>query len=163
MKLLLPCSMLLLLLAAALAGPPAVAQTDGAQGDPNHSPLLAQNQSWQTDFPREGTVWYHCMPHDAMPGMNAKVIVSSSDPRAVERATVAIRNHTFEPREVVVKPGGFVNWTNFDAVAHDVMLTRFEPMEESSGPGGSAIPGPSLLALLAGVAAAGLLTLARRR
>lgn len=96
--------------------------------DPNQSPLLAQNATWETDFPVEGTSYYHCVPH---PEMMGKVRISATDPNAKDRVNVTIQNYTFTPAEVVVKPGGIVNWTNLDVDQHNVHLYKFEAAADS--------------------------------
>lgn len=71
------------------------------------------------------------MPHDTVETMYGKVLVSATNPAAKDFVTVSIRNFTFEPREVIVKPGGVVNWTNLGKDSHNVVL-------EAPAPGGGA-------------------------
>lgn len=161
-KLYLPLVLLVVALAVAIL-PPASAGPDGhshdhGQEEPalgDSSSLLALNETWETSFPNEGTSFYHCVPHPT--NMTGRVKVSATDPNAKTHVNVTIQNYRFTPEEVVVKPGGTVNWTNKDAVQHNVHLYDFQAATTHDA---HQTPGaPPLLV----VAALGGLALAARR
>lgn len=135
---------ILLLLAALLAAPLALA--DDVDGDESRhaeesSPLLAKGESWSRTF-ANGTHEYHCHPHPHMKG----VVKVSSEEGAPKNATVVIRNDTFEPAEVVVRPGGTVTWVNEDDVAH---TATFGDAGHGSHHHHMPAPGPVLVVLAA--------------
>ncbi|WP_328473230.1 DUF1929 domain-containing protein [Actinoplanes sp. NBC_00393] len=86
--------------------------------DAFESPLLRKatpKQTFQRTFTTPGTVAYHCKIHG--PTMSGTVVVDTGAP-AGDR-TVEIRDNSFEPPSVSVRPGSKVVWTlaqNFDHI-----------------------------------------------
>ena len=83
-------------------------------------PLIQSGKSWETRFTTAGTYSYHCHPH---PFMEGDIVVSDTDPAALERVEVTIQDYAFSPARIVVKTGGVVKWTNLDEVPHNVVAT----------------------------------------
>lgn len=86
--------------------------------DTFESPTLRKatpKQTFERAFPAPGTVAYHCKIHG--PAMSGTVVVDPGAP-AGDRA-VEIRDNSFVPQEVSVRPGSKVVWTlaqNFDHI-----------------------------------------------
>lgn len=152
-------SLLLVALALLALAPAGGAQMPPIEESPNEGPALYQGDSWESEFPIVGSVRYHCHPHDNMTGV---VRVSATHPDAKDRVDVRIENYSFSPQEVWVRPGGVVNWTNYDddqggVMWHNVMFIGFTegdpnkpPETETPGP----FTVPVTLALLGAIAIA---------
>jgi plastocyanin len=77
---------------------------------------LDWGMSWTRFFPTEGTFSYQCAMHPDPAG----IITVKGSPISGGTAEIFIRNGTFEPTSLEIRPGTSVRWTNLDDQAHTV-------------------------------------------
>lgn len=170
----------LLATALTLAAVPASAQ-DPAFDSGN----LASGDSFSWTPEEPGTYGYHCTYHS---GMTGTITVTDGEPG--EAVEIEIDSFAFQPEDVTVTTGTTITWTNLDDTGHTVTADEDAGSMEGddgsmSGDDGSMegddgamdsqddggmmaddstadSPGPGLIAVIAGLAAASLIV-ARRR
>lgn len=111
------------LVAMAIAvGPPMVI----AQGEPSghgagngfDSGNLTLNMTWTHEFSTAGSFDYVCHLHHFMMG---SIVVTSTNATALSGVVdVTIRDFSFQPANLTIRPGTTVRWTNADVVPHTV-------------------------------------------
>ncbi len=93
-----------------------------------NSGTIAPDESYSYTFEEELEVEYYCQNHQ--PDMQGEIIVSSSA-EAVERDTVEMTNHQFNPQQLTVAPNTEVIWINHDGENHTV--TSGNPSDDNDG------------------------------
>lgn len=78
------------------------------------SGVIVPRGTYDRNFDMAGEFDYRCALHPMMLG---KIRVGMGGPREVE---VAIRDHSFEPRDISVGMGGTVRWTSESTITHTV-------------------------------------------
>jgi len=117
------------------------------------SPMIPQNGTWSHVFDAAGERAYHCHPH---PFMEGHIFVESGAPAAAN-VTVHIRDYSFQPFTIHIRPGTNVSWVNDDADEH--MVTESMLMSTTSSVPSDA---PAPMAPVMGLAILGAVLVLRR-